>query len=549
MVYKLEPSAISAHAGVRNIILMVLTLFICQPALSQSDMSGSVLQSVVNELGGKNKNIQMQAIDTIAASGDERRSHWFSALLAGDLYVRKSDQRIVMAVKEGKNYVLSDSDTGRQIETVSKRAITKIRINNAIRIKLKGILGTLELENPDAQKRLIAVNQLVGKVDAEGAQRIRALAAEESNDDVKESMQLLIAISDLTQGTPAQTQQALNYSKGNLNNDLINALRVLSVSTTDSKIASQAQLLMDDALRIRAWYAKIETLFFGIFLGSVLVIAAIGLAITFGVMGVINMAHGELIMLGAYTTYFVQQLLPNAINYSLLLALPAAFLVSGFVGILIERGVIRHLYGRPLETLLATVGISLMLQQLVRTFVSSQNVAVINPSWMSGSLVVNPALSLTLNRLIIIGFCLVVFALLLLLFSRSGFGLQMRAVAQNRQMARAMGIRSSRVDVLTFGLGSGIAGIAGVALSQLGNVGPNLGQSYIIDSFMVVVFGGVGSLWGTLVAGMSVGIGNKLLEPWAGAVMAKILILVFIILFIQRKPRGLFPQRGRAVEE
>jgi len=253
-------------------------------------------------------------------------------------------------------------------------------------------------------------------------------------------------------------------------------------------------------------------------------------------------------MLGAYTTYFVQQLLPGLVEYSLIVALPAAFIVSGCVGIVIERLVIRHLYGRPLETLLATFGISLLLQQLVRTAVSPQNVAVVNPAWMSGSIALNPALSFTVNRLVILLFCLVVFAVLVVFLSRSKFGLQMRSVMQNRQMAKAMGIRSGRIDSLTFGLGAGIAGLAGVALSQIGNVGPNLGQGYIIDSFMVVVFGGVGNLWGTLVAGMSLGVVNKFMEPWAGAVLSKIVILVFIIMFIQSRPRGLFPQRGRAVE-
>ena len=265
-------------------------------------------------------------------------------------------------------------------------------------------------------------------------------------------------------------------------------------------------------------------------------------------MGVINMAHGELIMLGAYTTWAIQTLLPNHVQWSLLLAVPVAFIVSGGVGVLIERTVIRHLYGRPLETLLATFGISLLLQQFVRTVISSNNVAVSNPSWMSGSFVVNEALSFTTNRVVILLFCLVVFAVLFLFLKRSAFGLQMRAVAQNRRMANAMGIRSSRIDALTFGLGSGIAGIAGVALSQITNVGPNLGRDYIIDSFLVVVFGGVGNLWGTLLAGMSLGIFNKVLEPWAGAVLAKVLVLVFIILFIQKRPRGLFPQRGRAAE-
>jgi urea transport system permease protein len=291
-----------------------------------------------------------------------------------------------------------------------------------------------------------------------------------------------------------------------------------------------------------------ETLFFGLSLGSVLVLAAIGLAITFGVMGIINMAHGELIMIGAYTTYLVQLAMPNAIDYSLFVAIPAAFIVSGLFGIAIERTVIRFLYGRPLETLLATFGISLILQQLVRTAISAQNVIVENPSWMSGSLTINPALTLTFNRIFVLIFALMVFVALLLILKRTALGLQVRAVSQNRAMARAMGVRSARVDAMTFGLGAGIAGVAGVALSQLTNVGPNMGQAYIIDSFMVVVFGGVGNLWGTLVGGLTLGVANKFMEPWTGAVLAKILVLVFIILFIQKRPRGLFPQRGRAAE-
>ena len=288
--------------------------------------------------------------------------------------------------------------------------------------------------------------------------------------------------------------------------------------------------------------------FFGLSLGSVLVLAAIGLAITFGVMGVINMAHGELIMLGAYTTFVIQQLLPDAIGLSLFVAIPAAFLVSGLVGVGIERGVIRFLYGRPLETLLATFGISLILQQAVRSIFSPLNRTVATPDWLTGSMEIVPGLALTYNRMAIVVFSLVVFAGLWLALQRTRLGLEVRAVAQNRNMARALGVRSPWIDSLTFGLGSGIAGIAGVALSQLTNVGPNLGQSYIIDCFMVVVFGGVGNLWGTLVAGLSLGVANKFLEPFAGAVVAKIAILVFIILFIQKRPSGLFPQRGRAAE-
>jgi urea transport system permease protein len=278
------------------------------------------------------------------------------------------------------------------------------------------------------------------------------------------------------------------------------------------------------------------------------VLVAIGLAITFGVMGVINMAHGELMMLSAYTTYVVQTLMPEHVGISVLVAVPAAFLVSGAAGMLLEVSIIRRLYGRPLETLLATFGVSLFLQQLVRTLFTANNRAVSTPEWMSGVLQINEALAITLNRVYILGFSMIVFALLLLVLRRTRLGLDIRAVSQNRAMAKAMGIRSTWVDAMTFGLGSGIAGVAGVALSQLTNVGPNLGQSYIIDSFMVVVFGGVGNLWGTLIGGLSMGVVNKILEPFAGAILAKILVLIGLILFIQRRPRGLFPQTGRAAE-
>jgi urea transport system permease protein len=311
----------------------------------------------------------------------------------------------------------------------------------------------------------------------------------------------------------------------------------------------------------------VQNAWYGLSLGSVLLLAAIGLAITFGVMGVINMAHGEMVMLGAYTTFVVQDIIrQKAIGFSigglsvyiplpfdipfglsLPIALPLAFLVAGSVGILIERTVIRFLYGRPLETLLATWGISLILQQAVRSAFGPTNKEVGNPSWMSGAFDLG-GITITYNRLWIIVFTFAVFVGLLGLLRYTRLGLEMRAVTQNRQMAAAVGIRTARIDALTFGLGSGIAGIAGVALSQIDNVSPNLGQGYIIDSFLVVVFGGVGNLWGTLVAAFTLGIANKFLEPFAGAVLGKIAILVFIILFIQKRPRGLFALKGRAVE-
>jgi len=524
----------------------------------QSDDSnaGSLDASANNELVdvlaadlvNKDKSKRLEAITTIARSAAPARQQWLEAILAGKLFQRKSDKRMVIATGSGKELALVYASDGGDAGNERKRKLKKVTLNNAMRSSLKRTIATLALTDADPLKRRAAVQGLFGTQETDVIEKLRALQGDEPDQQTKTAMQQAIAVADLTAEDPERREAALELAEGQLHPAFLNALNDVGQTTQDPELKSTVNGLLAKAKSKKRFYGWIETLFFGISLGSILTLAAIGLAITFGVMGVINMAHGELIMLGAYTTWFVQQLFPQWINYSLLIAVPAAFMVSGLVGILIERTVIRHLYGRPLETLLATFGISLLLQQLVRTTISSQNVAVINPSWMSGSVAINPVLSLTLNRIVIVGFCLAAFALLYLFMNRSGFGLQIRAVSQNRKMARALGIRSARIDALTFGLGSGIAGIAGVALSQIGNVGPNLGQNYIIDSFLVVVFGGVGNLWGTLVAGMTLGIANKLVEPFAGAVMAKILLLVCIILFIQKRPRGLFPQRGRAAE-
>jgi urea transport system permease protein len=324
-----------------------------------------------------------------------------------------------------------------------------------------------------------------------------------------------------------------------------------ALSTADESLRPDIETGMKQIEDQLALWAMGQNIWYGLSLGSVLLLAAIGLAITFGVMGIINMAHGEMVMLGAYTTFVVQEIIrssyPDAFAWSLAIALPLAFLVTGAVGLVMERGIIRFLYGRPLETLLATWGVSLILQQAVRSIFGPTNQEVGNPSWMSGAFELG-GLTVTWNRMWIIVFSLGVFAFLLFLLKRTAMGLQMRAVTQNRRMASSMGIRTPWVDALTFALGSGIAGIAGVALSQIDNVSPNLGQGYIIDSFMVVVFGGVGNLWGTLVGAFTLGILNKFLEPYAGAVLGKILVLVLIILFIQKRPRGLFALKGRAVE-
>lgn len=466
-------------------------------------------------------------------------------LLEGELYFRKADGGLLVVTDSGGEDIVTTWPEGDP-ETGSSSERSKIRTNNRLRASLRDLIAQLQLQNPDRALRHQAVIRLLGEDDPDTVARVRQLIVDESDREVRELMQVIIDFDRLSTD-PAVEDDLFHRLSKRLEPEVRNRLQqvVDNGSPAMAREAASALRTIDDRVRL---FGYVETVFFGLSLGSVLVLAAIGLAITFGVMGVINMAHGELIMLGAYTTWLIQQWLPGHIGAALVLAVPSAFLVAGLAGILIERLVIRHLYGRPLETLLATFGISLILQQAVRTVFSPLNRSVVSPQWMTGTIEINSVLSLTSNRLVIIGFCLAVFALLSLVMRKTRLGLEVRAVSQNRPMARSMGIRAERVDMLTFGLGSGIAGVAGVALSQLTNVGPNLGQGYIIDSFMVVVFGGVGNLWGTLVSGFSLGIANKFLEPWSGSVLAKILILVFIILFIQKRPRGLFPQRGRAAE-
>ncbi len=402
--------------------------------------------------------------------------------------------------------------------------------------------------------RIAAVKEMRRDLDESTIGALRARLAIEQDAKVKHEIAVALALGDLSASDAATRLAAVKTLDGEAATDVYNALLPLlgdadgKGAESDANVRAAVIAAVHHINLWRGFYSVLDTLFFGLSLGSVLVLSSIGLAITFGVLGVINMAHGEMMMLGAYTAYVVQQLMPNHIGLSIVVAIPAAFVVAGVAGVAIERSIVRFLYGRPLETLLATFGLSLILQQLVRSIFSPLNRSVTTPEWMSGLWQVNDLFSLTYNRLYIVIFTLLVFAALLLVMNRTSLGLKVRAVAQNRTMAKAMGVRTERIDALTFGLGSGIAGIAGVALSQLTNVGPNLGQSYIIDSFMVVVFGGVGNLWGTLISGMSLGIVNKLLEPYAGAVIAKILVLVFLILFIQRKPKGLFPQKGRAAE-
>jgi len=557
-------------------VLLVLLSVLCAPPLfaddgdsmnasasqlenqldNQLDNQSVSLQALLGELTAMSFSKKARAIEQIAALEDERVVPILEAMLAGDLYYRKSDDLMVFASASAEGYTLTDVLSGEQIGEVGKRDIKKVATNNGLRKQLRTQIAGSKLLSKSSAVRLAATDDLIKTPSPEFLDTLQGAISKEKDNTVLQALKAARAVILLQSDNEVDRIQAVKDMDGFANKHTMAMLTELLQQSADGSYSEPSELVRNEAVSVlkglramETWYKFVEDLFFGFSLGSVLLLAAVGLAITFGVMGVINMAHGEMIMLGAYTTYVIQLLMPNHIGTSLLVAIPAAFAVSGLMGIIIERTVIRHLYGRPLETLLATFGISLILQQLVRSVFSPLNRSVITPEWLSGSWELNGFLSLTYNRLYIIIFALLVLFGLMLLLKKSFFGLQMRAVTQNRSMASSMGIRTGWVDAMTFGLGSGIAGIAGVALSQLTNVGPNLGQSYIIDSFLVVVFGGVGNLWGTFVAAMGLGITNKFVEPLAGAVLAKILILVFIILFIQRRPRGLFALKGRFVED
>lgn len=507
------------------------------------------LDPLLAELGeAKIKDIEPILV-RIEAVSDETVLPLLRTLLNGNLYYIKAEKKVIGEFETNGETYYKDVFTDEINAGIDKRDVDKIRVNNNLRGYLRNAIARIQLTSKSPSVRENAVRELLSKLDDSTVAALERLYPYESNKKVKEAMGLALAMSTASQTELAASNRiaAIEKLSSSLENDVRNLLTTLT-RDDNTAVVTAANIALEKIAQRANRFAFVDQLFFGLSLGSVLLLASIGLAITFGVMGVINMAHGEMIMLGAYTTYVVQLMMPNYIDYSIWVAIPAAFLVSGLMGVLIERLVICRLHGRPLETLLATFGISLILQQLVRTIFSPLNRQVSTPSWMSGSWEINPVLSLTLNRLYILAFALLVFIVLVIVLKKTSLGLNVRAVSQNRNMAKAMGVKTNWVDAMTFGLGSGIAGIAGVALSQLTNVGPNLGQSYIIDSFMVVVFGGVGNLLGTLVAAFTLGIATKFLEPTTGAVLAAILVLVFIILFIQKRPKGLFPQKGRAAE-
>lgn len=526
----------------------ILTVLFCLSCAAQAAIDVKLLQG----LSSDDPDTRIAAVTEIAALANDDSSKVLNALKNESLYTTPDGTVLVV---DGDNAYNPATEKSSKLPDGSDT----ISINNRLRGAIDNALSGLKLFSAEKSVRLAAATSLQTDASLEQLPLISKAYAKESDPDVKSLLQLVIATANLQSPDAAQRKAAVTSLVGSSNAKLKPLLqKMLDKNPDGSFIEADASIRTEVSATLKAIDSRlartefIGNLFYGVSLGSVLLLTALGLAITFGLMGIINMAHGELLMIGAYTTYVVQMLfrkfIPGALDAYLIVALPAAFIVAGAVGIFLERTVIRWLYGRPLETLLCTWGISLMLMQTVRTIFGAQNVEVSNPSWMSGGITVLGSLVLSYNRIFIIFFAFIVVFVVWLILNKTRMGLFVRAVTQNRRMADCVGVATGKIDMLTFGLGSGIAGLGGVALSQLGNVGPDLGQSYIVDSFMVVVLGGVGQLAGTVIAAIGLGEVNKFLEPVAGAVMAKIVILVFIIVFIQRRPQGLFALKGRSVE-
>ncbi len=487
---------------------------------------------------------RIEALGKAVTQADEKTVLFLQAL-AEDAVKLVGEQVLVVKGANGLNLLTGQTqplpDTAQDVVS-----------NNRFRGEIDTALAALKLFSPDVALRKAAVLALLKEPDAAKLPLLDKALAQEKDSHIAAWLKLAQAAAQLgsedvnirmqaakalAQSKTPETQLQLNQRLG---------------QETDPQVKAQLQASLRDIEGALHWGERLGALFTGASLGSILLLVALGLAITYGLMGVINMAHGELMMIGAYATYMVQaafrKYLPDAFDAYLLLAVPLSFLSSAFVGALLERSILRHLYGRPLETLLATWGISLVLMQAVRSLFGAQNVGVENPSWMSGGIQVMSNLTLPYNRLVIIAFAGLVLLGMALLIGKTRLGLFVRGVTQNRPMASCMGVNTARIDTYAFALGSGIAGLAGCALSQVGNVGPDLGQSYIVDSFMVVVLGGVGQLAGTVYAALGLGLINKILEGWTGAVLAKITVLVFIIIFIQKRPQGIFAMKGRSAE-
>ena len=533
------------------IVVLGVALWLLSPVAVKIAHAADDLGADLAEVVGADSAKARTAVERLKARADVRALPALQALDEGNLRIDSAGHLFVQADNK-----LTPAVAGAPAKPTG--LVSTPSADNALRRALLPAIATLKLSSPDRSVRLAAAEELAKRPSDDVAPLVRKVLGKETDGDVRDKLELMLAQIDLQSTDPKARIAALGIIKDSGDVGFKAELeRMIGKSggtptEKDPAVATAARNALNSIETRVLLIGMVGHLFYGVSLGSVLLLAALGLAITFGLMRVINMAHGEMLMIGAYTTYVVQNLfqkyLPGAFDWYLIAAIPAAFAVSFAVGVLLERTVIRFLYGRPLETLLATWGISLVLIQTVRLVFSAQNVTVVNPSWLSGGFELIPGVVLTYSRIAVILFAGVVVGFVWLYMNKTPVGLRVRAVTQNRQMAGAMGIATRNVDLGTFGLGSGIAGLGGVALSQIGNVGPELGQGYIVDSFMVVVLGGVGKLVGTVAGALGLGIVNKLLEPAAGAVLGKILILVLIILFIQKRPQGIFAMKGRAAE-
>ena len=510
-------------------------------------------RQVLSGLAGESNDERVKAIAALGTLSTPGAAAVLAALGDGNVLIT-SDGTVLLP--RGRAQAFNPA-TGETI--VLPNDAQSLALNNRLRRALQSALASSELFSSLPNVRLAAAQRIQKEADATRVPVIERALSLEKDQTIRRALEIALA-SAAIKSTESSVRRSAVTALGESKNPAFKSV-LLSLITPDStgkfsesdeSVRAAAKAALTQIERHQTLVSWVGNIFFGMSLGSVLLLAALGLAITFGLMGVINMAHGELLMIGAYATYIVQSLfkqwLPGWIDWYVLAALPVAFLITAMVGMALERTVIRWLYGRPLETLLATWGISLILMQAVRSLFGAQNVEVANPSWMTGGITILGGLTLSYNRLVIIGFaiCIVIAVWLVLNFTR--LGLFVRAITQNRRMADCVGVSTGRIDMLAFGLGSGIAGLAGVALSQLSNVGPDLGRGYIVDSFMVVVLGGVGQLAGTVVAALGLGVLNKIIEPFWGAVIAKIAILLFIVLFVQKRPQGLFAPKGRSAE-
>jgi len=536
------------HRAASLLSALLLSLLMLLPTPPAQALTLAQARTMASDEDSEARIAALHAALLAAAQAPDPRLQAFIQALAAE-QLKTSGTRLLILHADGS---AEDALSGAPLSPMPQD-LAEVMINNRLRGELDQALAALQLFSAKPAERLAAAQALQQNASEQQLPLLDRALARESDEDVLAELSLARAAALAGSSDPSLRLQAareLGRSNRPATQLLINQ-RLAEETDPNVKSALAASLRkLESSL---AWGERLGELFTGLSLGSILLLVALGLAITYGLMGVINMAHGELMMMGAYATYLVQlafrQWLPAAaFDYYLLAALPAAFLAAAAVGALMERLVLRWLYGRPLETLLATWGISLVLMQAVRSLFGAQNVSVENPAWMSGGLQLLPSLSLPWNRLLIMGFALAVLAGMSLLLRRTRLGLFVRGVTQNRAMASCMGVNTARTDTYAFALGSGIAGLAGCALSQIGNVGPDLGQSYIVDAFMVVVLGGVGQLAGTVYAALGLGLGNKLLEGMVGAVLAKIAVLVFIIVFIQKRPQGIFAMKGRVVE-